>query len=94
MMQRALPIPGKRPFRKRVDFLTNTQNRYILDVGHSEDWFALQIAILPCLLGYGMIGKALYDDPRTKKEGNPYWEWIESYAGEEYQNVVKAGRGK
>jgi len=41
-----------------------------------------------------MIGKALYDDPRTKKEGNPYWEWIESYAGEEYQNVVKAGRGK
>lgn len=34
-------------------------SRYVLDVGQSEDWLALQIALLPCLLGYGMIGRRL-----------------------------------
>lgn len=53
--------------------------RYVLDIGQSEDWLALQIALAPCLFGYGAIAKQLQADPRTKKEGNTYWLWIMNY---------------
>jgi len=41
--------------------------RWVLDIGAREDWFALQVAMMPCLLGYGQIGQRLYDDPNTKR---------------------------
>ncbi|KAI1310925.1 Rapamycin-insensitive companion of mTOR, N-term-domain-containing protein [Xylaria venustula] len=44
--------------------------RYVLDIGQSEDWLGLQVALAPCLLGYGAIAKQLHADPRTKTEGN------------------------
>jgi len=30
----------------------------------------------------------LADDPATKRDGNPYADWIAMYAGEEYQEVT------
>jgi thiaminase len=66
-------------------------NRYVLDVGQSEDWLALQIAMAPCLIGYGTIARRLYDDPKTKREGNIYWNWIENYVAEDYTEAVKVG---
>jgi hypothetical protein len=33
---------------------------HILDVGQSEDWLALQMALAPCLIGYGTIAKRLH----------------------------------
>jgi thiaminase II len=68
--------------------------RYVLDVGHSEDWFALQVALLPCLLGYGVIARRLFDDPGTKREGNKYWKWIETYVAADYVEAVQLGRGR
>lgn len=65
--------------------------RYVLDVGQAEDWFALQIALLPCLLGYGMIARRLFDDPTTKREGNLYWKWVENYVADDYTEAVKLG---
>ncbi|OBT87822.1 hypothetical protein VE02_02131 [Pseudogymnoascus sp. 03VT05] len=65
--------------------------RYVLDVGHSEDWFALQIAMAPCLIGYGVIARRLYDDPLTKREGNIYWKWIENYVADDFTEAVKVG---
>ncbi|KAI9846499.1 MAG: hypothetical protein M1837_003919 [Sclerophora amabilis] len=65
--------------------------RYVLDVGHSEDWLALQVAFAPCLLGYGAIAKRLHDDPKTVREGNRYFKWIENYVAEDYTNAVKIG---
>jgi thiaminase len=44
--------------------------RWVLDIGAKEDWFALQVAMMPCLLGYGEIAQFLYHDPNTKR-GNP-----------------------
>ncbi|KAL9070143.1 MAG: hypothetical protein Q9161_005095 [Pseudevernia consocians] len=68
--------------------------RYVLDIAHSESWFALQIAFAPCLLGYGIIAKRLWDDPETVREqGNPYWKWIENYVGEDYRAAVETGKG-
>jgi thiaminase len=68
--------------------------RYVLDVGHSEDWFALQIAMAPCLIGYGVIARRLYDDPLAKREGNIYWKWIENYVADDYAEAVKVGSGE
>ena len=41
--------------------------RWVTDVGTREDWFALQVAMMPCLLGYGAIGRRLYDDDNTMR---------------------------
>jgi thiaminase len=65
--------------------------RYVLDVGNSEDWYALQIALFPCLLGYHVIAKRLYDDPATIREGNRYWKWILNYVAEDYTAAVNLG---
>ncbi|KAI1180290.1 Phosphomethylpyrimidine kinase-domain-containing protein [Nemania sp. FL0916] len=65
--------------------------RYVLDIGQSEDWLGLQIALAPCLLGYGAIAKQLHADPRTKIEDNTYWPWILNYVGDDYVSAVKTG---
>ncbi|KAF2263735.1 hypothetical protein CC78DRAFT_544684 [Lojkania enalia] len=66
--------------------------RYVLDVGQSEDWLALQIALLPCLIGYGIIARRLYDDPETAREDSKYWKWIETYVADDYVQAMKTGR--
>ena len=70
-------------------------SRYILDVGQSQDWLALQIALLPCLLGYGMIGRRLKDLQTTDppKEPNAYLTWINNYVADDYTEAVGTGRG-
>ncbi|PWY73644.1 DNA polymerase alpha, catalytic subunit [Aspergillus heteromorphus CBS 117.55] len=66
-------------------------SRYILDVGQSEDWLALQMALAPCLLGYGAIAQRLHADKDTLREGNRYWKWIENYVAEDYTEAVRLG---
>lgn len=65
----------------------------MLDVGNSEDCTALLVAALPCIIGYGEIGRSLTEDRETKKDGNLYWEWIEAYTTEGYMEVVKYSNG-
>ncbi|KAJ3299928.1 hypothetical protein HK104_005840 [Borealophlyctis nickersoniae] len=65
--------------------------RYVLDKGMSGDRLDLRVAIAPCLLGYGEIGMRLANDPATKREGNPYWPWIQNYAKDDYQAAVREG---
>jgi hydroxymethylpyrimidine/phosphomethylpyrimidine kinase len=48
----------------------------------------------PCLLGYGAIAKQLHADPRSKREGNLYWTWIENYVADDYATAVKTGSGE
>lgn len=80
-----------------ADFATacTAYSRYILDVGQSQDWLALQIALLPCLLGYGMIGRRLKDLQATNppKEPNAYLTWINNYVADDYTEAVRTGRG-
>ncbi|KAM7223649.1 Phosphomethylpyrimidine kinase domain containing protein [Rhypophila decipiens] len=65
--------------------------RYVLDVGNSEDWLALQIAMAPCLLGYAALARLRHDDPNSKRDGNLYWEWIKNYVADGYTAAVKTG---
>ena len=69
-------------------------SRYVLDVGQSEDWISLQVALAPCLLGYGAIATQLLGNPTTKKDGNTYWPWILNYVADDYVQAVKTGSGK
>lgn len=74
--------------------LTTQPYRYVLDIGQSEDWFALQMALAPCLLGYGAIAKHLHASPNSKanETDNLYWTWITNYVADDYVTAVKAGR--
>jgi thiaminase len=66
--------------------------RYVLDVGQSEDWLALQLALAPCLLGYGAVARMLHDDTQTDRtDGNTYWKWILNYVADDYVEAVKIG---
>ncbi|OTB07131.1 hypothetical protein M426DRAFT_318161 [Hypoxylon sp. CI-4A] len=65
--------------------------RYVLDIGQSQDWLGLQVALAPCLLGYAAVAKQLHGDPRTKTEGNMYWKWILNYVAEDYAQSVRIG---
>ncbi|KAH6603588.1 hypothetical protein Trco_008363 [Trichoderma cornu-damae] len=58
--------------------------RYVLDIGQSEDWLALQMALAPCLLGYGAVAKMLHAHADTVREGNTYWPWIQNYNADDY----------
>jgi len=51
----------------------------------------LQVALAPCLIGYGQIAQRLHADPETKREGNIYWKWIENYVAQDYVEAVEFG---
>lgn len=74
--------------------LTCCSRRYVLDIGQSEDWLGLQIALAPCLLGYAAVAKMLHGDSTTVREGNLYWDWIENYVADDYVQAVRTGSGE
>lgn len=59
--------------------------RYVLERGMAGDILDLYTALSPCSVGYAEIGLRLINDPNTRKEGNPYWNWIQTYGGDEFQ---------
>lgn len=65
--------------------------RYVLERGLAGDLLDLQAALIPCVVGYGVIGAALASDPATLRgDANPYDAWIAMYAGPEYLDVARA----
>lgn len=60
--------------------------RYVLEAGYSGDFLDLLAALAPCVLGYGEIGTRL---AREGAADTPYRDWIETYAGEDYQRTCR-----
>ncbi len=60
--------------------------RYVLEAGYSGDLLDLLAALGPCVFGYGEIG--LYTHKNCSSEN--YREWIDTYAGTEYQDLCKS----
>lgn len=58
--------------------------RYVTDAGLSGDFLDMMAALAPCVFGYGEIGNRL---KTSAVNGTPYQDWIDAYAGEEYQGV-------
>ena len=67
---------------------TVAYTRYVLDCGMQGDLLDLQVALAPCIVGYGEIGARLLGS--APLAGNPYRAWIEMYGGAEYQAVAQA----
>ncbi|MCH2164838.1 MAG: thiaminase II [Marinovum sp.] len=58
--------------------------RYVLEAGYSGDFLDLMAALAPCVMGYGEIGAEL------SGSGGPYNDWIETYGGDEYQELCES----
>ncbi len=65
--------------------------RFVLDAGMAGDLLDLLVALAPCVMGYAEIGAWLAADAATDRTSkNPYRDWIEMYAGAEYQALARA----
>lgn len=64
--------------------------RYVLERGLSGDSLDLAVALAPCVIGYAEIGASLASGNPAGQGDNPYQEWIDTYAAEDYQEVAWA----
>lgn len=88
----------------RESAATLAYTRYVLDIAHSGDALELLAATGPCLLGYGEAGMWLgqqlkanagkRQETASSEDDVAYDEWIERYAGEEFQSIVRSGIGE
>ena len=68
---------------------TMAYTRFVLERGLAGDLLDLQVSLAPCLVGYGESGERLLVDSATRRDGNPYGEWIAAYTSEDYRGVVR-----
>jgi len=68
---------------------TIAYTRFVLDRGLAGDRLDLETALAPCIIGYAVIAAERMADPSTRIDGNPYREWLEMYAGAEYQELAR-----
>lgn len=69
---------------------TLAYTRFVLERGAAGDLLDLHVALAPCMCGYAEIGERLAADPATKRDGNPYWTWIATYAADDFQQAAAA----
>jgi thiaminase/transcriptional activator TenA len=68
---------------------TIAYTRFVLDRGLAGDRFDLEVALAPCIVGYAVIAADRMADPATRLDRNCYREWLEMYAGAEYQTLAR-----
>ena len=68
---------------------TIAYTRFVLDRGLAGDRLDLEVALAPCIVGYAEIAAERMADPATRHDGNPYREWLDMYAGAEYQGLAR-----
>jgi len=68
---------------------TIAYTRFVLDRGLAGDRLDLEVALAPCIVGYAEIAAERMADPTTRYDGNPYREWLDMYAGAEYQSLAR-----
>src|SRR5437773_9371963 len=68
---------------------TIAYTRFVLDRGLAGDRLDLEVALAPCIVGYAEIAAERKADPETLIEQNRYREWLEMYAGAEYQALAR-----
>lgn len=68
---------------------TVAYTRFVLDRGLAGDRLDLEVALAPCVIGYAEIARALLAAPATTRDGNPYREWLDMYAGADYQALAR-----
>ena len=69
---------------------TVSYTRWVLDRGYAGDILDLEVALVPCTVGYGEVAQRIMADPKRRKDGNPYQSWIDTYASSDYQAMARA----
>lgn len=69
---------------------TMAYTRFVLERGLAGDRLDLDVALAPCVVGYGEAVARLLADPATMRGGNPYEAWMDAYASDEYVAVATA----
>ncbi|MDB5412987.1 MAG: TenA family protein [Rubritepida sp.] len=64
--------------------------RWVMDRGLAGDILDLEVALVPCTVGYGEVARRIMADPARMAAGNPYQSWIETYASADYQALAEA----
>jgi len=64
--------------------------RYVLERGLAGDSLDLAVALAPCIVGYAEVGAWLSSGDIPVVPDNPYQEWIDTYAADDYQEVAWA----
>jgi len=60
---------------------------YLLATAHAEPFEVVLAALLPCFWIYAEVGRDIHGRAAV---GNPYQAWIDTYAGEEFHDAVRA----
>ena len=68
---------------------TIAYTRFVLDRGLAGDRLDLEVALAPCMIGYAEIARERMADSATRTQANPYREWLEMYAGDDYQGLAR-----
>ena len=68
---------------------TVAYTRFVLEEGMRGDLLDLKVALSPCVIGYGEIGKKLISNLKNSIS-NDYRCWIEEYGGLEYQGLAES----
>jgi thiaminase (transcriptional activator TenA) len=68
---------------------TIAYTRFVLDRGLAGDRLDLETALAPCIIGYAVIAAERVANPATRLDGNRYREWLDMYAGAEYQDLAR-----
>lgn len=72
-------------FRASEEIENLAYTRFVMDAGLQGDFLDLMAALAPCCFGYAEIGTRLAAEAAPD---TPYRTWIETYAGDEYQDVM------
>jgi len=68
---------------------TIAYTRFVLDRGLAGDRLDLETTLAPCIIGYAVIAAERMADPATRLDANRYRDWLEMYAGSEYQDLAR-----
>lgn len=74
-------------FAAKEEVANLAYTRFVMDAGLQGDFLDLIAALAPCCFGYGEIGHRLAG---VMAADTPYADWIETYAGDDYQQVMTA----
>ena len=68
---------------------TIAYTRFVLERGLAGDRLDLEAALAPCIIGYAAIAAERDGRSGDAAYGNRYREWLEMYAGAEYQDLAR-----
>jgi thiaminase/transcriptional activator TenA len=69
---------------------TVSYTRWVLDRGYAGDILDLEVALVPCTVGYAQVALRILADPARQRDGNPYQSWIDTYGAASYQEMAHA----